>query len=237
VCVGLALGVACGVAGCAGSTSGGPQGPEGTTGKRDTEFKHEPCDLSSSKAEIMNADTSGRPVIITVKKGDLPACRAVDFKRDGTIDVFVYYDDQGRERRREYGFDHPDRPNEIQYFQNGQLVRKERDTNNAGKIDTWEYYEGGQLVREERDTAGDGVVHEWWTFPQPGNVKCGVVISDVDGTGKPKPETRVDMCAGESAAAASATAAADAGAPDAGPRGAVPDAGPGSSEPAEESTP
>jgi hypothetical protein len=92
-------------------------------------------------------------------------------------------------------------------------------------------------VREERDTAGDGVVHEWWTFPQPGNVKCGVVISDVDGTGKPKPETRVDMCAGESAAAASASAAADAGAPDAGPRGAAPDAGPGSSEPAEESTP
>jgi hypothetical protein len=236
---GLALGVACGLAACSGSSSNGAEGPGAdAAGKRDTEFKHEPCDLTSSEAETMHAASSTRPVIITVKKGGRPICRADDLNGDGSIDSFVYYDEQGRERRIENGFDHPDRPNEVIYLQGGVIVRKERETNNDGKIDTWDYYQNGQLVREERDTSGDGIVRQWWTFPQPGNLKCAVVVSDLDGNGKPEPESRVDLCSGQDAVAAgSAAARADAGVVDAGSPSAPSDAGATPSAPAEESTP
>jgi len=128
-------------------------------------------------------------------KGGREICRAVDLNRNGVVDTFVYFDEHGRERRREYGFERANRANEIDILENGQLVRKERETNNDGKLDTWDYYENGRLVREERDTAGDGMVHQWWTFPQPNNPSCGVVVSDLDGDGKPDQDTRVDMCA------------------------------------------
>jgi hypothetical protein len=94
------------------------------------------------------------------------------------------------------------------------------------------------LVREERDTSGDGIVRQWWTFPQPGNLKCAVVVSDLDGNGKPEPESRVDLCSGQDAVAAgSAAARADAGVVDAGSPSAPSDAGATPSAPAEESTP
>jgi hypothetical protein len=234
---GLALGVGCSVVGCGGAGANGDLGSGTDTGKRDTEFKHEPCDLTSSDAETMTADATGRPVIITVRKGGRPGCRAVDFNRDGTIDVFVYYDEQGRDRRREYGFDRPDRPNEIDYFQDGQLIRKERETNNDGKIDTWDYYEGGRLAREERDTSGDGLVHEWWTFPAPGSSSCPFVVTDVDGSGKPKPETRMDMCPGQEPSGSTAAGRPDAGAADAASGGAVSDAGAALAVPTEGSSP
>lgn len=191
----LCLSMAGAVVSCSG-TSGEANDPskEGSA-KRDTEITHEDCDLSDSDAQVLDADANGRPEIVRVFDGGREVCRAVDINRDTLIDVFVYFDDQGRERRREYGFDRDDRPDEIDIFENGQLVRKERETNNDQKIDTWDYYQGGRLVREERDSAGDGYVDQWWTFHQPDRPNCAIVISDIDGNGKPDEESKVDLCA------------------------------------------
>src|SRR5690606_16043978 len=108
-----------------------------------------------------------------------------DFNMDGVIDVFVYFDEQGRERRRESGFDRDTLPDEIAIYEGGVLVRKERETNNDRKIDTWDYYENGKLVREERDSTGDGFVDQWWTFNRPDDSDCAIVSTDGDGDGKP----------------------------------------------------
>jgi hypothetical protein len=164
-------------------------------GQRDTEIRHEACDLRSSSAVALDASGDGRPDLVKVMDGNRESCRAADINFDTMIDVFVYFDDQGRVRRRESGFDRDNRPDEIAYYQAGVLVRKERETNNDAKIDTWDYYHNGRLVREERDSTGDGFVDQWWSFDRPDKPKCALVVSDGDGDGKPDPGSKIDLCA------------------------------------------
>lgn len=213
----LVVGVAAtGAASCA-ATGSDAQQPEQAGDKRATEMTHEPCDLSSSSVKTWDADVNGRPEIIAVMAGARELCRAVDLDRDGTVDAFSYSDEQGRERRRELGLEPNGRPNEIQIFEAGVLVRKERETNNDGQLDTWDYYEQGLLVREERDSNGDGYIDAWWTFPRPGDQSCAVVLSDLNGDGKPDPDSKVETCEGATAASASP----DAGAPPSAPTAAA----------------
>jgi len=189
--------VAC-VAGCPGATATGPNTPgSGGLAQRDTELKHEPCDVTASDAVRLDANGDGRPEIIRVVDGARELCRAVDINMDGTIDVFVYYDEAGQVRRRESGFDRDARPDEVAIYQNGILLRKERETNNDTRIDTWDYYEHGRLAREERDSTGDGYVDQWWVFNRPDNPKCAVVSADNNGDGKPDEGSLIDLCKDE----------------------------------------
>jgi hypothetical protein len=162
---------------------------------RDTELVHEKCDLTASGAKGTDANGDRRNDIIKVYDGARELCRAVDINMDSIVDVFVYFDDAGRVRRRESGFDRDTQPDEIGYYENGQLVRKERETNNDRKVDTWSYFEGGRLVREERDSSGDGYVDQWWVFDRPAQPECAVVVSDEDGDGQPDKESTIDTCA------------------------------------------
>jgi hypothetical protein len=181
------------LAGCPAS-NGEPKDASDAAGeKRDTELTHEDCDVSSSSAVKLDGNGDKRPDIITVMDGKRPECRAADINMDGVIDVFIYYDDAGKMRRRESGFDRDSRPDEISHYAAGVIVRKERETNNDAKIDTWDYFEGGKLAREERDSTGDGYVDQWWTFPSD-DLKCAVVVSDGDGDGKPDPDSQIDLC-------------------------------------------
>jgi hypothetical protein len=181
-------------AGCSSTETKPPQGPAGAGEQKDTEMSHEPCDLKSSDAKGLDANGDGNPDIIKVISGGREVCRAVDFNMDRMIDVFVYYDDAGRVRRRESGFDRDAQPDEISYYQNGALVRKERETNNDRKIDTWSYFQGGRLVKEERDSTGDGYVDQWWTFDRPNDPECATVLTDSDGDGKPDEDSKIDTC-------------------------------------------
>src|SRR5262249_3989673 len=62
--------------------------------------------------------------------------------------------------------------------------------------DTWDYYQNGRLIRRERDSDGDGIIDQWWQF-DPNNPKCATVSSDRNADGKPDPDSVVDLC-GES---------------------------------------
>lgn len=165
-------------------------GPE----KRDTTIVHEPCDGNASSAQKVDVNGDGKHDIIHVMSGAKEACRIVDLNMDGSVDAFIYYDDQGRERRRESDFDRDGRADEIAVFVGGQLELKMRETNFDNKIDTWDHYEGGRLVRRERDSDGDGIVDQWWNFNNPAKPRCAVVASDRNADGKPDPESVVDLC-------------------------------------------
>src|SRR5262249_23138257 len=137
----------------------------------------------------------GKPDIIHVMSGNREICRIVDLNLDGTVDAYIYYDENGLERRRESDFDRDGRPDEIAHYKNGKIFLKERETNFDNKIDTWDYYENDRLVRRERDSDGDGIVDQWWNFNNPSNPKCAVVATDRNATGKPDPNSVVDLCA------------------------------------------
>ena len=192
---GVPLGMALLFAACLGGCAGGNGQADGAKTpaleKRDVELEHEDCDLDSSSAKAIDANSDGRPDLVSVFSGGREICRAADINMDTVVDVFIYYDDAGRERRRESGFDRDTRPDEIGYYEGGVLVRKERETNNDAKIDTWSYYEGGKLVREERDSTGDGYVDQWWTYANP---DCAKVVSDGDGDGKPEADSEIEIC-------------------------------------------
>lgn len=195
--IGIGLGLV--FAGCAGN--GEAKDPSRALEPRDTSLEHEPCDLDASGAKSFDADGDGRPELVQVMDGGRELCRAVDFNRDGVIDVFVYFDERGQQRRRESGFDRDTLPDEVSVYENGTLVRKERETNNDRKIDTWDYYENGLLVREERDSTGDGFVDQWWAFNRPDDTSCAVVTTDGDGDGKPDASSALDICADKNPAA------------------------------------
>ena len=215
-------------AGCPGDGLGDPKHPTGPTdaSQRDTELKHEECDLAQEQAVRLDANGDGRPEIIRVQQGGRDVCRAVDINMDGVIDVFIYYEPNGAQRRRESGFDRDTRPDEVSIFQGGVLVRKERETNNDTRIDTWDYYEGGRLVREERDSTGDGYVDQWWVFNRPGDPTCAIVSIDGNGDGQPDPGSELDLCRDKVPAAAKTPP------PPPKPDGPIPPAEPGAPQPA-----
>ena len=185
------------LAGCSSTPAPDEPGAQVAAVRRDTELKHESCDLKSSDAVRLDANGDGRHEIVKVMRNGKVSCKAVDLNMDGVIDFFVYYDDAGQVRRREYGYDRGNRPNEIVIYKNGVVVQKMRETNNDRKIDTWDYYQNGRLVREERDSTGDGFVDQWWTFNRPNQPKCAIVVIDSDGDGKPEPESKLDICKDE----------------------------------------
>ena len=69
------------------------------------------------------------------------------------------------QRRTAEGSSSSGKPTLWKFYEKGQLVRKERDTNGDGKVDYWEYWENGQVDRVGEDLDGDGQVDKWTKNP------------------------------------------------------------------------
>lgn len=188
----LALVVALGggaASACARSAETGPQIPKSAKIVRDTEIRHEPCDLS--KAEKLSA-RGDKAELFLVSAGGREVCRGVDFDRDGRIDTYVYLDPAGQVRRRESDYDRDGRIDDIMIYKGGVLVERHQATTLRGRLDTWSFYEGGRLVRTERDSDGDAAIDQWWEYPK--DPECPMIHSDFDGDGRPDPGTTIDYC-------------------------------------------
>jgi len=184
----LSLLVAC-------SAADGNDAARPTGFERDTELKHEACDGAAAGNERIDVNGDGRPNIVKVMKDGRETCRILDLNLDGAIDAYVYYDEGGRERRREFDFDRDGRVDEIVTLRDGSPILKERETNFDNQLDTWDYYEFGRLVKRERDSDGDGVIDQWWTFNNPTDARCAAVAFDRNYDGLPDPAGVLDVCA------------------------------------------
>ncbi len=159
--------------------------------EHDTTIVHEECDVASSSAEKLDANGDGRPDVVSVREGDREVCRAVDLNFDGVTDSYVYFDPDGKVRRRENDYDRDGRIDEISVYSGGVLQQKQRATMLTNRVDTWEYYDAGKLARSERDSNGDALVDQWWEYRSPG---CPVIHADVNSDGRPDPGASVDYC-------------------------------------------
>jgi len=177
------------------SAADGTDASRPTGFERETEMKHEPCDGAAAGNERIDVNSDGRPNIIRVMKDGRETCRILDLNMDGAVDAYVYYDETGRERRREFDFDRDGRVDEIASLRGGVVFLKERETNFDNQLDTWDYYESGRLVKRERDSDGDGVIDQWWAFNNPADARCAAVAFDRNYDGQPDTSKILDVCA------------------------------------------
>ncbi len=177
--------------GCAGGSGRmGANGPQDAS-HRETEIRHQACDINSSHVQAIDANGDGRADLTMVMDGGHEVCRAADLDFDGRVDVWTYFDPSGNVLRREFDFDRDGAIDEIQLFAGGQIVEKQRASTLSHHLDTWEKYAGGRIISAERDANGDGRIDQWWDYK---TADCPIIHSDVDGNGQPDPNSSVDYC-------------------------------------------
>jgi len=74
----------------------------------------------------------------------------------GRPDLWEYFNSSGRVQKREVDENGDDRPDRIELFAEGQLVRVEIDGDAEGRMDRWQEWRSGRLWAEALDTDGDG---------------------------------------------------------------------------------
>jgi len=161
---------------------------------RDNEMKHEPCEGTGrtvKKFEASNAWSTNHAYVVYVYQGERKICSFSDLNGDDRIDLYTYFDEQGRVWRREASYRLRQPMDEISLYKNGEIDVLMRDTTSDEKIDTWDFYKNGQLVRRERDKNGDGHIDEWWQFNAASST---ATITPADPlTGKPNLSQRVQV--------------------------------------------
>jgi hypothetical protein len=86
---------------------------------------------------------------------------------DGKVDVERFYEADGEHVAQErHDFDFDGRLDQLSFYEDGQLVRKELDTNFDNTIDTWLWCGNGWVTRAERDRERDGRVDVWEVYAQ-----------------------------------------------------------------------
>ena len=176
-------------------------------------LEHEKCDASMGRVQILDADHDGKAELTQVfdKTTGRELCRVADLNHDGKPDMYEYYNADGSLRRREGAYDSTDAVSEIQIYEGGKLVKRERDTTGQRKVDTWDTYDpaSGKLIKRERDNNGDGKVDQWWTWDGD---KITIAV-DKNGDGQPDPDQTITVdSSGQAIAKPQSHGDADAGA-------------------------
>jgi hypothetical protein len=182
-------------------SASGVAAPKTPQDSQDT-LKHEECDESGNRVEMLDTNNDGKPDIRRVfdKGSGREICRVVDLNHDGRPDLYEYFDGSGNVRRREFCYDDTGIVNAIEHYDAGRLAKREYDTSGQHKIDTWDYFEPGLPTdpktgrplhpsRRERDTTGHGRVDQWWTW----NGAKVTIARDLSGNGKPDPASTITL--------------------------------------------
>jgi hypothetical protein len=119
----------------------------------------------------VDAEKDGKPNIYSYMDGPKFVRVEIDWDEDGLIDQWEHYDDGRRAVRAgqprandgqegiskiEISTRRDGKPNRIEFFDNGSLVRAEEDSDLDGRPDRWETYEGGALRAVAFDRDGNG---------------------------------------------------------------------------------
>jgi len=136
---------------------------------------------------IDGTQTEQGPKTITVKAKsadgkdiDRLVRKELDINADGKIDISRTYDEREQISREALDLDFDGKVDQVNFYEKGVIVRKERDLSSAGKPSLWLFFEKGKLVRKERDTNGDGRV-DYWEYWE--NDQVDRIGEDLDGDG------------------------------------------------------
>jgi antitoxin component YwqK of YwqJK toxin-antitoxin module len=106
--------------------------------------------------------------------------KELDINADGKIDISRTYDEREQISREALDLDFDSKVDQVNFYEKGVIVRKERDLSSGGKPSLWLFFEKGKLVRKERDTNGDGRV-DYWEYWE--NEQVDRIGEDLDGDG------------------------------------------------------
>lgn len=104
----------------------------------------------------------------------------IDMTWDGRVDIWRYFDVDGKTEKEEWDTDFDGNIDETRFFQRGVIVRSERDRNNDGRADVLRFYKDGKLERKESDTNEDGQVDRWEYYTGQTLERIGI-DKDYDG--------------------------------------------------------
>jgi len=148
------------------------------------------CEKGKGSEVLLDLDQDGKPDVRKIyqagAENEVLICREADMNFDGVRDLFVFFDlETGQKKRDEVDLDHDGKVDIITTYIGGKPIKQELDTNSDslidrvrfldgdvpqrvegdtdgdGRIDYWEYYDGGRLLRIGMDTDGDGKADTW----------------------------------------------------------------------------
>lgn len=150
--------------------------------QREVDLGHDDCSPDgSSKTVDVNGDQ--RPDIVHVMKEGREVCRIVDLNFDGAVDVYIYYDAKGGERRREADFDRDGRPDLVYrnhvtqkisvWLMNGTAFAAARTPSPDQAVNAnWE-------IVGAQDWNGDGDTDFLWYNPSSGKIVLWFMDGDL----------------------------------------------------------
>lgn len=106
--------------------------------------------------------------------------KELDLNWDGRVDISRTYTENEQVESEKIDLDFDGKIDQVNFYEKGVIVRKERDIGYTGKPNTWIFYEKGKIVRKERDNDGDGKI-DYWEYWE--NDQVDRVGEDLDGDG------------------------------------------------------
>ncbi len=189
---------------------GNEPGPIAVSGKAKSTMPpivHEPCGEKGAGAINHDSDGDTKPEVISVMKDGRVACIATYAGRTTAevasgaprrVDMYEYFDANGKPRRREFAYGERGLINAIEVYEGGVLRRREYDLVGTKRIDTIDYFDGAgpdpktgkhRPSKRERDTNNDGQIDQWWTF----GINQVTIEMDQDADGKTEREATMVM--------------------------------------------
>src|SRR5712671_5827017 len=136
---GLFLSLSAGLWGCGGSSQKTKDGLELIARKLEP-LKRQKCD--GDQEQLVDVNNDGIADLRHVFDGGKAVCDEIDLNFDGRIDLTRSFGKDGKVQYEQYDLDFDGKLDQQSFYENGQLSRKELDTNFDRMIDTWVFCQG-----------------------------------------------------------------------------------------------